>query len=146
MFASVCPIYCMHYFFTPRCRGEICVRGRNVMMGYKGMPEKTASAIDGEGWLRSGDLVSKRAIRSGPTQLPCRSGWLVGWLVVGSLVSKDGRSDISRILMPSPYYPTAGLCPKTLHLDLAIPPPSLRGIQSRSCQQQSVFGSTNAIN
>ncbi len=34
------------------------MRGRNVMMGYKGMPEKTASAIDGEGWLRSGDLVS----------------------------------------------------------------------------------------
>ncbi len=43
------------------------------------------------------------------------------WLVLGSLVSKDGRSDISRILMPSPY-PTAGLCPKTFHLDLVIPP------------------------
>ncbi len=43
-----------------------------------------------------------------------------GSLVLGSLVSKDGRSDISRILMPSPY-PTAGLCPKTLHL-ISYPP------------------------
>ncbi len=51
---------------------------------------------------------------------------LVGWLVLGSLVSKDGRSDISRILMPSPYHPTAGLCPKTLHLDLVIPSPPER--------------------
>ncbi len=34
---------------------------------------------------------------------------LYGWLILGSLVSKDGRSDISRILMPSPYHPTAGL-------------------------------------
>ncbi len=29
---------------------------------------------------------------------------VVGWLVLGSLVSKDGRSDISRILMPSPSH------------------------------------------
>ncbi len=41
---------------------------------------------------------------------------------LGSLVSKDGQSGFSRILMPSPN-PTAGLCPKTLHLDLVIPPP-----------------------
>ncbi len=61
------------------------------------------------------------------------------WLVLGSLVSKDSRSDISRILMPSPY-PTAGLCPKTLHLDLY---PPLKGSRSRS-SQQSAFGSANA--
>ncbi len=47
---------------------------------------------------------------------------MLGWLLLGSLVSKDGRSDISQILMPSPY-PTAGLCPKTLHLDLVFPLP-----------------------
>ncbi len=53
---------------------------------------------------------------------------VVGWLVLGSLVSKDGRSDISQIPMPSPY-PTAGLCPKTLHLDLVIPLPEGDSIQ-----------------
>jgi fatty-acyl-CoA synthase len=36
--------------------GEVCCRGYNVMKGYYKMPEATASAIDSEGWLHSGDL------------------------------------------------------------------------------------------
>lgn len=38
--------------------GEICSRGYNVMKGYYNMPDKTAEAIDKEGWLHSGDLVT----------------------------------------------------------------------------------------
>jgi fatty-acyl-CoA synthase len=36
--------------------GELCCRGHNVMLGYFNLPEKTAEAIDAEGWLHSGDL------------------------------------------------------------------------------------------
>lgn len=36
--------------------GEVCFRGYHVMEGYYGDPEATSEAIDGEGWLHSGDL------------------------------------------------------------------------------------------
>jgi len=36
--------------------GEFCARGYQVMLGYYEMPEKTASTIDSDGWLHTGDL------------------------------------------------------------------------------------------
>lgn len=49
-----------------RFQGELCFRGRNIMMGYMAQPDfgqqhiqeiskKTAETIDSEGWLHSGD-------------------------------------------------------------------------------------------
>jgi fatty-acyl-CoA synthase len=45
---------------TVRCGvvGELCTRGYLVMHGYYEMPEATSAAIDGEGWLHTGDLAS----------------------------------------------------------------------------------------
>ena len=37
-------------------RGEICVRGYSVMLGYWDDEQRTAETIDGEGWLHSGDI------------------------------------------------------------------------------------------
>jgi acyl-CoA synthetase (AMP-forming)/AMP-acid ligase II len=36
--------------------GEIVVRGYNVMLGYFDDPAATAEAIDGQGWLHTGDI------------------------------------------------------------------------------------------
>ena len=36
--------------------GEFCTRGYSVMQGYWNEPEKTADAIDDDGWMRTGDL------------------------------------------------------------------------------------------
>ncbi|MFD1798191.1 AMP-binding protein [Paracoccus aurantiacus] len=38
-------------------KGELCIRGYLVTKGYYDMPDKTAEAIDADGWLHSGDLA-----------------------------------------------------------------------------------------
>ncbi|NND66940.1 MAG: long-chain fatty acid--CoA ligase [Halioglobus sp.] len=40
----------------PGERGEICLRGPNIMKGYWNRPDATAAAIDSEGWFHSGDV------------------------------------------------------------------------------------------
>ena len=41
--------------------GEYCTRGYSVMLGYWEEPEKTAEAIDADGWMHTGDLAVMRA-------------------------------------------------------------------------------------
>jgi fatty-acyl-CoA synthase len=41
---------------APGERGEICLRGPNIMKGYWNRPAATAEAIDKEGWFHSGDV------------------------------------------------------------------------------------------
>jgi long-subunit acyl-CoA synthetase (AMP-forming) len=36
--------------------GEVMVRGRVIMQGYRNQPDKTAETIDSDGWLATGDI------------------------------------------------------------------------------------------
>jgi fatty-acyl-CoA synthase len=40
--------------------GELCTKGYSVMLGYWEEPDKTAEAIDADGWMHTGDLAERR--------------------------------------------------------------------------------------
>ncbi|NUR27574.1 MAG: AMP-binding protein [Catenulispora sp.] len=41
--------------------GELCTRGYSVMLGYWDEPERTAEAVDADGWMHTGDLAQMDA-------------------------------------------------------------------------------------
>jgi len=41
--------------------GELCTRGYSVMLGYWDDPDRTADAVDADGWMHTGDLAVMRA-------------------------------------------------------------------------------------
>jgi long-chain acyl-CoA synthetase len=44
--------------FDGETRGELCVKGPQVMQGYWQRPDQTAETIDADGWLHTGDICT----------------------------------------------------------------------------------------
>jgi fatty-acyl-CoA synthase len=42
----------------PGAPGELCTRGYSVMLGYWNDPQRSAEAVDSEGWMHTGDLAT----------------------------------------------------------------------------------------
>ncbi|KAI9493745.1 4-coumarate-CoA ligase 2 [Zychaea mexicana] len=82
--------------------GELCVKGPNVMLGYKGNAEATANAIDEDGWLHTGDVV--RVDEQGDYYIVDRIKELIKYK--GFQVAPV---ELESVLMQCPYVVDAGV-------------------------------------
>ena len=101
----------------PGERGELCVRGPNVMAGYLNNPEATARTIDTQGWLHTGDVATVDA--AGDFEIVDRVKELIkykGYQVPPAelealLLTHDGIADAAVIPVPDE---AAGQIPKAV--------------------------------
>ncbi len=82
--------------------GELQVKGRNVMAGYWNRPDATRSAIDRDGWLRTGDVA--RTDDEGDVWIVDRSG--DEYVSMGQIVYPG---DVERVLLAHPAVADAGV-------------------------------------
>jgi acyl-CoA synthetase (AMP-forming)/AMP-acid ligase II len=95
--------------------GEVLLRDPCVFMGYRGAPDATASAIDDEGWLHTGDLV--RAARDGNLSLVGRlremyksGGYNVYPAEIETAVAAhDGVRAVAVVGAPDPVWDEVGV-------------------------------------
>jgi long-chain acyl-CoA synthetase len=97
--------------------GEILVKGPNVMLGYWNDPVATAEAIDGAGWLHTGDIGTFDAdgylvitdrkkhiiVSSGGKNIapgPIETALLSSGLIHQVLIIGDGRVYLSALVVP----------------------------------------------
>jgi long-chain-fatty-acid--CoA ligase ACSBG len=77
--------------------GELCYRGRHIFAGYMGMPDKTAEAIDPEGWLHSGDVV--KIDSDDDPRIPPPSGFITITGRIKELIITAGGENIPPVLI-----------------------------------------------
>jgi len=91
-------------------QGELCTRGHVVMLGYYGMPEQTAAAIDSEGWLHTGDLATRTPdgyyrITGRIKDMVCRGGENIYPREIEEfLYTHPAVQDVAVVGVPDPKY------------------------------------------
>jgi long-chain acyl-CoA synthetase len=81
-------------------RGEVLVRGPNVMLGYWRRPRDTAQTLDAAGWLRTGDIGE---MRNGHLFIHGR----IKELIVTSTGEKVSPVDLEMALVQDPWFEQA---------------------------------------
>jgi acyl-CoA synthetase (AMP-forming)/AMP-acid ligase II len=88
----------------PGERGELWVRGPQVMLGYRNQPEATAACLDVDGWLRTGDLATVDA-----------DGWFHIVDRVKELIKYKGQqvapAELEAVLLAHPAIADAAVIP-----------------------------------
>ena len=96
--------------------GEICVRGYCLMLGYNDNPEATATAIDTDGWLHTGDLgtmdahgfvritgrVKDMIIRGGENIFPAE--------IENVLITHPGIGEVAVVGVPDAHWGEVAIC------------------------------------
>ncbi|WP_223167604.1 AMP-binding protein [Nonomuraea sp. SYSU D8015] len=100
---------------APGERGEILQRGYGVMRGYWDDPEKTAEAVDADGWLHTGDVGvldehGNLAIVDRKKELYIVNGFNVSPAEVESLLLREGSLAQAAVVgVPDPGTGEAGI-------------------------------------
>ncbi|MGB3074090.1 MAG: long-chain fatty acid--CoA ligase, partial [Chitinophagales bacterium] len=98
--------------------GEILCKGPNVMVGYYKLPDKTAEAIDEDGWFHTGDIgefVNEKFLKitdrkkelfktSGGKYVapqPLENKFKESFFIEQMMVIGDGRKFVSALIVPS---------------------------------------------
>lgn len=91
-------------------QGELCTRGHVVMLGYYNMPEQSATAIDSDGWLHSGDLAVRQPdgyyrITGRIKDMICRGGENIYPREIEEfLFTHPAVEDVAVVGIPDPKY------------------------------------------
>ncbi len=86
--------------------GELLLRGDHVMLGYLDDEEATAEAIDGDGWLHTGDVGDARRARQPTITDRLKDMYISGGFnvypaeVEQALARLDGVADVAVVGVP----------------------------------------------
>jgi len=56
---------------APGSRGELCIKSPSMMLGYANNPEATAATIDSEGWLHTGNSITRASFIDSQAVVTC---------------------------------------------------------------------------